>query len=845
MLPTLNRNRTKRHTFGWLLAVMLAVFIPIKHFGQIPYRQYADNGILLNFFELDNLDYRIYLLYNIEHDDQFTLSPDHESGQFVVNPRNEAFEGNFLDTFETFYRNTLTAFGEYDKSDLHLLLPQWKEQVTARYMASITLDVMLNRSMTAQNTCSTADCFNTAETFTYQPSTSGQLSEAIPGTGCVSSTGDPRWFFMRIQNPGQFIIYMSATNSRDINFVVWGPFTSPTAPCTSQLTNDNIIDCCFSSSNVERAYFGYAEGNHNHDSGHGTIHEHTPQAGEYYILLICNYSSSNCTITVRKQANSGPGTTNCEIESPVIRCGNDSQTYLYDCEYCVGDVIRLHCDAVPGATYYWTGPNGWHSSSRNAVRGNCTMAMAGTYTCTVTVGGSSATSTLDVVVNPAPVANFTFTDNVCAGEPVTFTSTSTTNPTGYTISDLTWDFGDGQTGSGANVTHTYAAAGTYQVTLTASNGPGQPTTNKCISEITQTVTVEECGSIEVSNSGPYCVGDAIQLFCESVPGATQYYWTGPNGWYSYNRNPVRANCQLNWGGTYTCTVTVNGQTHTATTEVIVYPKPNANFTFTEVCVGSPTSFTSTSTTNPAGQTIQNYSWDFGDGQTGIGANVTHTYAAAGTYNVTLTVSTGDGHCTSEITKEVHVYEGYSETISETACDGYTWNGTTYTQSGTYTYYGQTAPGCDSIVILNLTINPTLTGTYEATICDSQLPFTFHGQTFTEAGSQTITIPNATPQGCDSVVTPRRRAATQWSRLSSTSTRRSRALTRPRYATASCPLLSTVRPLPRLVRRPSPFPTPRRRAATQWSRLSSTSTTAHTMSSPLTSAKAMSGTERLT
>jgi len=156
-------------------------------------------------------------------------------------------------------------------------------------------------------------------------------------------------------------------------------------------------------------------------------------------------------------------------------------------------------------------------------------------------------------------------------------------------------------------------------------------------------------------------------------------------------------------GIYTCTITVGGATATSTLEVEVRPAPIANFTFNDnVCAGEPVSFTSTSTTSPTGyqSQIEDYVWDFCDGQTGTGANVTHTYATAGTYQVTLTVSTGDGHCTSEITKEVHVYENYSGTISETACDSFTWNGTTYTQSGTYTYHGQTPHGCDSIVELH-------------------------------------------------------------------------------------------------------------------------------------------------
>ena len=112
---------------------------------------------------------------------------------------------------------------------------------------------------------------------------------------------------------------------------------------------------------------------------------------------------------------------------------------------------------------------------------------------------------------------------------------------------------------------------------------------------------------------------------------------------------------MNMAGTYTCTTTVGTQSVTATTEVTIYPQPTANFTYTSVCRGTPTQFTSTSTTNPSGQQIQSYQWNFGDGQSGTGQNVSHTYANAGNYQVTLTTSCGNGHCTSSKTYSVPVY----------------------------------------------------------------------------------------------------------------------------------------------------------------------------------------------
>src|SRR5437764_15073491 len=60
---------------------------------------------------------------------------------------------------------------------------------------------------------------------------------------------------------------------------------------------------------------------------------------------------------------------------------------------------------VSGATYSWTGPNGFTSALQNPTRANATLADAGTYSVTVTVSGcTSAAGTTNVVVNANPAA---------------------------------------------------------------------------------------------------------------------------------------------------------------------------------------------------------------------------------------------------------------------------------------------------------------------------------------------------------------------------------------------------------------------------------------------------------
>jgi hypothetical protein len=71
---------------------------------------------------------------------------------------------------------------------------------------------------------------------------------------------------------------------------------------------------------------------------------------------------------------------------------------------CVGSALSLTASTIPGATYSWTGPNGFNSTLQNpTISGSATLGMAGTYNVTATVGGctSSAGST-SVTINAQP-----------------------------------------------------------------------------------------------------------------------------------------------------------------------------------------------------------------------------------------------------------------------------------------------------------------------------------------------------------------------------------------------------------------------------------------------------------
>ncbi|HET7088802.1 MAG TPA: PKD domain-containing protein [Anaerolineae bacterium] len=111
--------------------------------------------------------------------------------------------------------------------------------------------------------------------------------------------------------------------------------------------------------------------------------------------------------------------------------------------------------------------------------------------------------------------------------------------------------------------------------------------------------------------------------------------------------------------------------------------PVASFTYS--CGGLTCNFDASGSSDPDG-TITSYAWDFGDGTAGSGTTASHTYAAAGTYNVTLTVTDDDG-ATDAHTQGVMVSDG---AITLTA-NGYKVRGL---QKADLTWSGATSPNVD-------------------------------------------------------------------------------------------------------------------------------------------------------
>jgi len=126
----------------------------------------------------------------------------------------------------------------------------------------------------------------------------------------------------------------------------------------------------------------------------------------------------------------------------------------------------------------------------------------------------------------------------------------------------------------------------------------------------------------------------------------------------------------------------------------------------------------------------------------------NTYTESGDYTVTLQTEQG-----RDSIENLHLTINQSATTEENivTCDSYEWNGVVYTESGDYVFNTTTISGCDSVVTLHLTILPdALVENEELVLCPSELPYEWYGQSLTKAGSYTATEQYMGME-CDSVI----------------------------------------------------------------------------------------------
>jgi gliding motility-associated-like protein len=381
------------------------------------------------------------------------------------------------------------------------------------------------------------------------------------------------------------------------------------------------------------------------------------------------------------------------------------------------------------------------TTSTNGITGTWSPALNNTttttYTFTPTAGQCATTTTLTITVNV--IQSVIINCGVSTPTSVMFTWTAVNGATAYNVS---YQINAGPIINvgplGALSYPVFGLSAGDNVTITVIPTPG---TNTCFSPASATCIAAACTppTANISYAGPFCAN-------LSAPQAVSLTGTGSFTGGTYSSTPgLTLNSTTgaivpvtSTPGIYTVTYTVAASGGcpgvTATTSItisaVVIPTFNA---VVPICSGGTLAPLPTTSIN--------------------GINGAWLPALNNTTTTIYTFTAAAGQCATNATLTITVKPNSTSTTNQAICTNqlpYTWNGQTYTAAGTFSVTLINGAGCDSIATLNLSVNSTLTSTTNRTICTNQLPYTWNGQTYTAAGTYSVTLVSIS--GCDSVAT---------------------------------------------------------------------------------------------
>ena len=207
------------------------------------------------------------------------------------------------------------------------------------------------------------------------------------------------------------------------------------------------------------------------------------------------------------------------------------------------DASRSHDDAGI-AEYHWDFGDPHDTLPASSATATHTFQYPGTYLVKLTVIDEDGTLDSEILAiiatNPPPVASFSVSnERPSAGALVDFDASGSYDPNGEVVA-YSWDFGDGNTGSGAKTNHSYTDVDYYVVTLTVTDDQGETGTAR-LAIITQQAAGDNCGGdscgggdipLAVITGFPSCAGVAVGVpitfdgsFSRSAEGEiVQYKW---------------------------------------------------------------------------------------------------------------------------------------------------------------------------------------------------------------------------------------------------------------------------------------------------------------------------------
>ena len=355
------------------------------------------------------------------------------------------------------------------------------------------------------------------------------------------------------------------------------------------------------------------------DLGNGTSSNQTDPTTTYnstggtYNVTLTATSDFGCSGTITKPLNiNGPVTS---IKAPDTVCQNNT--------------VWFTNNSVTPQKTVWDFGNGQQSiatsdSTKYPNPGSYVVKLYNTYS------GCMDSATHNIYVRQSPNIDFTAT-NVSGCKPplvVNFSDASSAP-----IVNWQWNFGDGGTGSGSPVSHTYSSAGTFDVTITFTDNAGCPgtiTKPAVVKIVNPTVSIT---NVPTGGCIPYTFTPGVKD--STIDGVASYAWDFGDGTTGTGANPSHVYTNT---GNYTVKLTITTNGGCTATDIVndavktgTPPATKFSMSATDVCAQSAVHFTDL-TPMP----VDEWKWDFGDGGSSGSQNPDHEYKDTGTFTVKLT-----------------------------------------------------------------------------------------------------------------------------------------------------------------------------------------------------------------
>ena len=494
--------------------------------------------------------------------------------------------------------------------------------------------------------------------------------------GCLGTTPNPAWYFMQVNQSGTLNFQIAQTNTAgggiDVDFICWGPFTQAQyATLCNNLYDfpdgnitipNNVVGCSYSIAPIENFSITNAV------------------AGNYYMVLITNFSNQAGSVTFTQTNNGQPGsgTTNCQLVCSV-NLGND----VVLCSNVTSHTITA---TTQGATSYAWFFNGSTTPIPGQTSSTLVVTQTGNYTCTIQCGLNNATDTVLVTFGAAPSATISYASSpycraIATPQSITVTGapggTYSASPAGLSINATT----------GA-ITPISSLPGTYTVTYTVIITGGCP-----IYTTTTTVEILDSTAPTFNQVQPICPGDVLAALPTTSLNGVLGTWSpalNNTATTTYNFTPAAGVC----ASTATMTITVGSTTPTFTQVPPICPGDiltalpttslngvtgtwsppldnlaTTTYTFTPTLGVCATSVTMTIVVNQAPIVTVNSSTIC----LGSSTTVTATPAVPGNYNYVWTVPAGATNPGNVASFTTNVIGNYSVVISlvntNTLCNG--------------------------------------------------------------------------------------------------------------------------------------------------------------------------------